>query len=91
MKNLCNACHLVSNWLFSEIADVCLFLASNRSSYVTGTAIEVTGQLSEYHPQYLFDEDYENKTTIHQVATMLAASKNASVPGHNHPANHRYC
>ena len=30
------------------------------------------------------------KTTIHQVSTMLATSKNVVFPGHNHHANHQY-
>ena len=30
------------------------------------------------------------KTTIHQVTTLLASSKNVPFPGHNHHANHGY-
>ena len=30
--------------LISDIAETCLFLASNKSSYVTGATIEVTGE-----------------------------------------------
>ena len=29
----------------SEVADTCVFLASDKSSYITGTTIEVTGGL----------------------------------------------
>ena len=29
---------------FAEIADTCAFLASDKSSYITGTTIEVTGR-----------------------------------------------
>ena len=30
----------------AEIADTCVYLASDLSSYVTGTCLEVTGKLS---------------------------------------------
>ena len=30
-------------FLLTEVAEACLFLGSDRSSYITGTAIEVSG------------------------------------------------
>ena len=30
--------------IITEIAEACLYLASDRSSYVTGVALEVTGK-----------------------------------------------
>lgn len=29
---------------FSDVADVVTFLASDRSSYITGTSVEITGK-----------------------------------------------
>ena len=33
---------------------------------------------------------HRQKSTIHQLTTMLSTSENVLFPGHNHPANHRY-
>ena len=32
-------------YFIAEIAETCLFLASNKSSFITGAAVEVTGEI----------------------------------------------
>lgn len=44
-KHLSEVLQFINPWLFSEIAEVISFLASDRSSYVTGASIDVTGGL----------------------------------------------
>ena len=36
--------HIMVYCLCSEIAEVCAFLASDRSSFVTGACVEATGE-----------------------------------------------
>lgn len=42
---VCNT-YIINGFLcFAEIAEACLFLASEKSSYITGCALEVAGKL----------------------------------------------
>lgn len=38
-------CYELCMIVIVEVADTCLFLASDKSKYITGTSIEVTGGL----------------------------------------------
>ena len=48
MYNACIMCYIVfftGHGDFTEVGELCAFLASDKSSYITGACIEVTGKL----------------------------------------------